>query len=96
LQVIIDFPPTDAITRYQIWTRVFPSETQIANDIDFQELAQQIQLSGSTIKSIAIASAYLAASEGKAINRQHIDAAAEQECKKVGRTPPPKKIEARS
>lgn len=72
IKFIIEFSLPDAERRLLIWKKVYPEEAPLGADIDFEYLARQFELSGSSIKNIAVAAAFLAASEQKSIQMEHI------------------------
>jgi len=65
---IIKFPFPDADYRKQIWTSVFPKKAELSRGIDFGYLAGNFELSGSSIKSIALAASFMAVSDGMPIS----------------------------
>lgn len=81
----INIPMPDASTRRRIWEKVFPPELPIEADVRFEELAEQFELSGSSIKSIAVSAAYAAAAAGSGITRRCIFEALSIEYGKTGR-----------
>ena len=70
--------------RAQIWQKSFPSTTP-TQSLSFQRLSQ-LNVSGASIRNIAMGSAFLAAKEGDTIFMKHILAAAHAECQKLGRS----------
>lgn len=84
-QFIIEFPLPDIGHRLEIWKRVFPGELPLQEEIDFEYLAEQFTFSGSQIKSIAVASAFLAAGEGEELSMRLILESIRREMKKVGK-----------
>jgi AAA+ superfamily predicted ATPase len=85
LQFIIEFPFPDEEHRRLIWKVVFPEEAPVASDVDFDLLARAVRLAGGNIKSIALAAAFYAASDGRVISQQHLVRAARREFQKLGR-----------
>ncbi|MBR3306352.1 MAG: ATP-binding protein [Lachnospiraceae bacterium] len=69
---IIQVPMPDEETRAKIWRGIFPPETEVAGDVDFDELASLYELSGSNIKYIAIEAAFAAAILGTPVDRSCI------------------------
>jgi AAA+ superfamily predicted ATPase len=86
LHIIVDFPFPDEESRLNIWKNVFPQETPIGNDVDYDILAREVKLSGGNIKNIALTAAFYAAEEGGAIRMSHIVQAVRREYQKLGRT----------
>lgn len=81
----IFFPFPDETHRKRIWANVWPVETRLSDDIQFDLLATQFKLSGGNIKNIALASAFLGATEGVQVNMQHVLHATSREYQKLGR-----------
>lgn len=86
MKFIIDFPFPDAEHRLLIWKQVFPAQTPVEGELDYEFLAYSFELSGSNIKNIALHSAFLAAAEGKAVSMKHIVAGIRNEYAKSGKT----------
>ncbi len=66
MHFIVEYPFPDEKERLEIWRRVFPAAVKLSADVDLGFLARQFKISGGNIKNIALASAFLAAS-----NSQH-------------------------
>ena len=58
---IISFSMPDASMRLQMWQSMIPSRLPISDEIDFDFLAEQFELSGSMIKNTLIYASFLAA-----------------------------------
>lgn len=58
---MIDFPLPDARLRRQMWQSMIPPRLPLAEDIDFDFLAKQFEVSGSVIKNSLIYAGFLAA-----------------------------------
>jgi SpoVK/Ycf46/Vps4 family AAA+-type ATPase len=86
LQFIVEFPMPDEIYRQRIWEAMFPHETPLGNDVDFQVLARDIRVTGGSIKNIGLASAFYAAKDGGIIRMPHLLRAAHREYQKLGRS----------
>lgn len=72
LKFIVEFPFPNAQYRQKLWNAVFPAATPLGEDIDWEFLAGRFELSGSSIKNIAVNSAFVAASQGKAVTMAEI------------------------
>ena len=72
MQYIINIPMPGTDQRLRLWKTVFPAEAPLEDNIDFTFLANNFELTGSRIKSIAIQAAYYAADEGVPIGPVHI------------------------
>ena len=71
-----------------MWKQVFPEQTPL-EDLDYEYLAERFELSGSSIKNIAVAAAFLAAAEGGAVGMKQILLALKDEMVKSGKSMPP-------
>lgn len=80
----VHVPVPDVETRKKIWKQVFPKEIPLASGLSFVNLAEKYEFSGSSIKSIALQAAYLAAPQGSTIQHHHLAKAVELECNKSG------------
>jgi SpoVK/Ycf46/Vps4 family AAA+-type ATPase len=85
LAFTIHFPFPDECERQQIWARVWPAAVPLAPDADLKFLAKQFKLSGGNIKNIAVASAFLAAADGKVVTMEHLRHATQREYQKLGK-----------
>ncbi len=83
LRFVVQFPFPDASQRAEIWQRVFPSQTPIAN-LSYTKLAR-LNVAGGNIRNIALNAAFLAAEEDGAIEMAHILQAAQSEYIKLER-----------
>ena len=87
LKFIINFPFPDEKSRLEIWKNIYPKQTPIDNNIDYQQLAK-LTITGGNIKNIALYSAFLAANQNTPINMQHIKRATQTEYTKIEKTLP--------
>jgi ATPase family associated with various cellular activities (AAA) len=78
LRFIVQFGPPDSAQRAQIWRRVLPAELPVAQ-LDFAKLAR-LNVTGGSIRSIAMHAAFLAADDGEAVSMAHVLRAARGEC----------------
>ncbi|TCO17197.1 ATPase family protein associated with various cellular activities (AAA) [Kribbella steppae] len=81
----IHFPLPDERDRLLIWQRVFPPQVNLAADLDLPGLAARHRLSGGQIRNVAVASAYLARTEGDTVQAHHVEHAVRREYQKLGR-----------
>ena len=81
LRFVVQFPFPDAPSRERIWRKVFPASAPLGQ-LDFEKLAQ-LNVTGGTIRNIALLSAYLAADAGSAIEMHHLLEAARTEYAKL-------------
>jgi len=85
LAFIVSFPFPEEDERRRIWQLMWPAATPLSGDLDLDALAAGHRLSGGQIKNAALAAAYLAASNGGVVAREHVDAALRREYEKSGR-----------
>lgn len=85
LHFLVEFPFPDEKYRYQIWKNMFPQDTPISKDIDFDFISTHFKIAGGNIKNIAVNAAFLAAGNSGFINMEHIIQATKQEYQKIGR-----------
>lgn len=84
ISYLISLPMPDAETRKRLWHKVFPAEAPLEGvNLDF--FAQRFELTGSSIKNVALTAAYLAAAGGGSIGREELVEAVREEYHKTGR-----------
>lgn len=83
LRFSVDFPFPGPLEREAIWRRVFPAQAP-AQGLDFGRLAQ-LNMTGGSIRNIALNAAFLAAEKRTPIAMQHVLRAAKQEAIKAER-----------
>jgi hypothetical protein len=81
IRFVVSFPFPDAALRERIWRGVFPPGAPLGR-LDWSRLAS-LDLSGGSIRSIAVNAAFLAADAGGPVRMQHLRAAAKQEFAKL-------------
>ena len=85
LQFTVVFPETDIPSRYRIWTSIWPAESPLAPDLDFQFLAQRFKFNGGNIRNIVLQAAFLAAADGDQVTMKHLVVAVMSEVRKSGK-----------
>jgi len=83
IRFVIQFPFPDAELRMEIWKKTLPEE--VKHKLDFGKLAK-LNLSGGSIRNIALNAAFFAASEGEEILMSHVARAAKAEYDKMEKT----------
>ncbi|WP_225896630.1 ATP-binding protein [Amazonocrinis nigriterrae] len=83
IRFIVQFPFPDVNQRTEIWRRVFPKQTPIA-DLDFQKLAK-LNVAGGNIRNIALNAAFLAADADEPVSMKHLLQAVKSEYIKLER-----------
>jgi SpoVK/Ycf46/Vps4 family AAA+-type ATPase len=84
IRFVVQFPFPDAQHRELIWRGIFPAATPLQN-IDFAKLAR-LNVSGGSIRNIALNAAFLAADEGSAVAMSHLLQASRADAAKRERT----------
>ena len=83
----VEFPFPDARLREQIWARVLPARTPVADDVDVAYLAKQFELAGGNIRGAALGAAMLAAADGRVVRMAHVMLAVARQYQKLGKLP---------
>ena len=86
IRFVVQFPFPDPTARAEIWRGAFPSATPVGN-LDLAWLAS-LDVTGGSIRNIAIGAAFLAAEAGEPVGMTHLLAAARSECAKLDRPLP--------
>ena len=89
LHVVVEFPLPDDKHREQLWRSMFPTQTPLGRDVDFQFLARQFPITGGDIRNVALDAAFLAAQDGKVITMKQLIKALARQMMKQGRIPSP-------
>ena len=84
----IDFPFPDAKDRARIWKRLLPPTAPLGDDIDFEILGKDFELSGGCIKNSVVRAAYRAAERKIPIDMDLLEAAGLQEYREMGKLVP--------
>jgi len=83
IRFVINFPFPDAGLRAEIWRRIFPPQTPLA-ELDVNRLAR-LNVAGGNIRNIALNAAFLAAEAGGPVRMEHLLRAARTEYAKIER-----------
>ena len=83
---MISFPLPGKEQREMLWKKVFPKEMPLKEDLDLEYLASNFELSGASIKNIALNAAFLAAAQKEVLGMEQIVVALQQEYQKAGKT----------
>jgi SpoVK/Ycf46/Vps4 family AAA+-type ATPase len=85
LAFTVHFPFPDAESRVDIWKKIWPKQTPLADGLDLDGLAREYKFSGGNIKNIALAAAFLAAEDGHQVTMTHLNKALRREYQKMGK-----------
>ncbi|GAA4609866.1 hypothetical protein BJY16_007547 [Actinoplanes octamycinicus] len=88
MRFAVDFPMPGEADRRRIWQRVWPATAPVAADVDLDMLAGRFDLSGGSIRDVAVAAAFRAAEAGTPITMEHLLDAVGAEYRKLGRVTP--------
>jgi ATP-dependent 26S proteasome regulatory subunit len=86
IKFIVDFPFPDVASRKLIWQTHFPRETPVSANLDYDWLAQQLQITGGNIKNIVLSAAFCAAAHGGTIDMTHVLHGTRREFEKMGKS----------
>jgi SpoVK/Ycf46/Vps4 family AAA+-type ATPase len=81
----IEFPFPSVQDRLRIWQRIWPEQTPRSPDLPWDLLARRFEITGGNIRNIALAAAFLAASDSGVINLEHLLHATRREYQKMGK-----------
>jgi hypothetical protein len=84
-QFSIHFPHPAAEQRKTLWRKAFPQAAPIADDVDFELLAQKAVLAGGSIQNAALGAAFRAAAENSPVAMRHVVKSIEREYAKLGK-----------
>jgi ATP-dependent 26S proteasome regulatory subunit len=85
LDAVIDFPMPEEEDRRRLWGNNLPDTVPQEGDLDLAFLARAFKLSGGNIRNIAVAAAFFAAAEDRAVGMGDLIRATEREYRKLGR-----------
>jgi hypothetical protein len=83
LRFVLDFPFPSAADRRRMWERAFPPSTPVG-ELDLDALAG-LELSGGSIRNVALNAAFLAAADGGRVEMEHVLRAGRREYMKLDR-----------
>ena len=81
----VEFPFPDQTNRLRIWEKIWPAATPRAPGLDLDLMARCLQITGGSIRNIALAAAFLAADDGQVVNMSHLVRATQREYQKMGK-----------
>lgn len=85
LDLVVDFPVPDPEQRLLLWNRCLGPALPRAADLDLPFCADNFELAGGNIRSIAVTAAYLAADTGGEVTMATLIHAVQREYQKLGR-----------
>ena len=85
INYVVHFNLPDFDLRLKIWKNMFPDDTPISDDVNFEYLAKNFEIAGGSIKNIVLTATFMAASESDKVEMKHIIKSVEYELKKQGK-----------
>ena len=85
ISYVIQFSFPDSKARKAIWQGIFPAQTPMEANVDWDYLAEQFEITGGSIKNIALVASFMAARAGEAVGMRHIVRAVKYELTKQGK-----------
>ncbi|MEQ1961636.1 ATP-binding protein [Xenorhabdus khoisanae] len=83
---ITRFTYPDETIRKKMWQAIWPENIKVAQDVDFDKLAQRTSITGANIRNIALLSSLFAAENNhNEVSNKNIETALSRELDKVGR-----------
>lgn len=93
MHFIIEFPFPGERDRRRIWEIIWPVETPRDPALDLELLARRFEITGGTIRNIAVAASFLAAADGQVVGMEHLFHATKREYQKLGKVAAPEEFE---
>jgi AAA+ superfamily predicted ATPase len=81
----VEFPFPNEADRRRIWEGIWPAETPQSGEVDLDFMARRFEIPGGNIRNIALAAAFLAASDGGVVNMAHLLHGTKREFQKMGK-----------
>jgi len=81
----VEFPFPNEADRRRIWERIWPAETPQSAELDLDFMARRFEIAGGNIRNIALAAAFLAASDGGVVSMSHLLHGTKREFQKMGK-----------
>ena len=85
LHFSVAFPFPVEEERLRIWEGIWPDNTPRSSDLDLGFMAQRFEIAGGNIRNIALAAAFLAATDGRVVDTPHLIGATRREYQKMGK-----------
>ena len=81
----VEFPFPNEADRRRIWEKIWPAETPQSAELDLEFMAHRFEIAGGNIRNIALAAAFLAASDGGVVSMAHLLHGTKREYQKMGK-----------
>lgn len=86
IKYMVKFAYPEQEIRYQLWTSILPEKAPCEEEIDFAFFSEHFELSGSSIKEILTAAAFMAASKHRSLRNEDIIEAIKLNYQKYGKS----------
>lgn len=84
----VRFPEPEEDERKELWRRLLPPNTGIADQVDFQTLAERFEMTGGHIRNAIVRAAVVAARQGRAMEPKDLLIGAHHEYAEMGKVMP--------
>jgi hypothetical protein len=85
LHFTVEFPFPGDEERRRIWAGIWPRDMPRGDGLDAADLGRRFEMTGGNIRNVALAAAFLAASDGVAVQLDHVLRATRREYQKMGK-----------
>jgi SpoVK/Ycf46/Vps4 family AAA+-type ATPase len=85
LHFTVEFPFPNAADRRRIWEGIWPADTPRDSTLALDFMAHRFELTGGSIRNIALAAAFLAADDGNVVTMKHLIHGTQREYQKMGK-----------
>ncbi len=85
IKFVVNFNLPNLNNRLLLWKKAFPAEVNISSDVDFYRLSEKYELTGSSIKSIALSAVFYAVKHQDIVSAKYIKMAMKEEFEKNGK-----------
>ena len=82
LHLVVEFPRPQVPERVQLWRVLLPPRAPLSEDVDLEQLAKAVNLTGGQVRNASLYAAFLAAADDGPINLTHIATAIWRELSK--------------
>ena len=85
MQFMVEFPLPSEQDRRRIWEGIWPDNAPRSAELDLDLVSARFQITGGSIRNIALGAAFLAADDGKSVTMDHLWRAMRREYQKMGK-----------
>lgn len=82
---MVEFPLPSEQDRRRIWEGIWPDNAPRSAELDLDLVSARFQITGGSIRNIALGAAFLAADDGKSVTMDHLWRAMRREYQKMGK-----------